>query len=273
MPREPERPVVNLRRAYFECRYGQLHVRTAFPSTGGFDERTPLVCLHEHPRSSRSFAALLTEIGSDRSAYACDTPGCGESDPPPAPPTIADYAVAIGDFFDALRLREADVLGVGMGAAIATELAIARPRGVRSLVLAAVPLGAAAGPRDPQPQPVPPAADGSHLLSEWRRSIAARGTGESLAALATGFAEELRNGSAVASGQRAIAAWPAATRLPLVAQRTLLLRPRDPGAESAAQAQRLLRSATVEELSDLGPGYLADAPGAIAARLRRFLDR
>jgi hypothetical protein len=27
---------------YVDCRYGQLHVHTAFPSNGGFDERVPL---------------------------------------------------------------------------------------------------------------------------------------------------------------------------------------------------------------------------------------
>jgi pimeloyl-ACP methyl ester carboxylesterase len=275
MPQDPDHPVVNRRRAYFECRYGQLHVRTAFPSTGGFDERTPLVCLHENPRSSRTFAALLPELGTDRSVYACDTPGCGESDPPPAAPTIADYAGAIGDFLDALRLRETDVFGVGMGAAIAAELAIARPRGVRCLVLAGVPQGAGGGPAPPdgEPWPVPPVADGSHLLAEWRRSVAARGVGESLAALAAGFADELRNGATAPWGSRATAAWPGAQRLALVTQRTLLLRPRDPGAESASKAARLMRAAVVDDLPDLGPGCLGSAPGAIAASVRRFLDR
>jgi len=272
MPKAADRPVVNLRRAYFECRYGQLHVRTSFPSTGGFDERTPLVCLHEQPRSSRSFGAFLPVIGTDRSVYACDTPGCGESDPPRGAPSIADLAAAIGDFLDALRLREADLFGVGGGAAIAAELAIARPRGVRRLVLAAVPLAGGAARPVAGPWPVPPAADGSHLLAEWRRSIAAR-AGESLAALAAGFVEELGTGLTAPWAEATVAAWAAAARLPLVTQPVLLLRPRDPSAGSAAAAARLLRSATVEELAELGPGYLASAPATVATSVRRFLDR
>lgn len=271
MPKTPARPVVNLRRAYFECRYGQLHVRTSFPSTGGFDEHTPLVCLHEHPRSSRTFGALLPEIGTDRSVYACDAPGYGESDPPGAAPSIADYAGAIGDFLTALRLRETDVFGVGMGAAIAAELAIARPDGVRRLVLADVPLAAAAARPGGEP-PVPPAADGSHLIAEWRRSLAARGAGESLAALAAGFADELKNGATGAWGAAATTAWAGVTRLPLVAQQALLLQPRD-GAAAVAPVARLLRAALVEELPELGPGYLATAAQTIATRVRRFLDR
>ncbi|MCB1623879.1 MAG: hypothetical protein KDI32_04785, partial [Pseudomonadales bacterium] len=34
-------------RAYFECRYGQLHVHNTMPPGGGFDEATPLLCLHQ----------------------------------------------------------------------------------------------------------------------------------------------------------------------------------------------------------------------------------
>ena len=37
---------VRTRRAYFDCKFGQLHVRTAFPATGGFDEQVTLFCLH-----------------------------------------------------------------------------------------------------------------------------------------------------------------------------------------------------------------------------------
>jgi hypothetical protein len=38
-------------------------------------------------------------------------------------------------------------------------------------------------------------------------------------------------------------------------------------------AARLLRTATVEDLPDLGPGFLATLPGAVASVVRRFLDR
>ena len=36
-------PTVRTRRAYFDCKFGQLHVRTAFPATGGFDEGVTLM--------------------------------------------------------------------------------------------------------------------------------------------------------------------------------------------------------------------------------------
>src|SRR5258707_15841131 len=74
---------VRTRRAYFDCRFGQLHVRTAFPTTGGFDEQVTLFCLHADQSSSRAFARFLPEVADVRSVYAPDLPGLGESDPSP----------------------------------------------------------------------------------------------------------------------------------------------------------------------------------------------
>lgn len=130
--------VVRTRRAYFDCKFGQLHVRTAFPTTGGFDEQVTLICLHSREGSSRSFARFLPEIADERSVYAPDLPGSGESDPPPTP-TPADAAAAISDFANDLRLRQIDLLGLRSGAEVAIELSKARPELVRRLVLIAVP--------------------------------------------------------------------------------------------------------------------------------------
>jgi pimeloyl-ACP methyl ester carboxylesterase len=144
---------VRTRRAYFDCRFGQLHVRTAFPTTGGFDEGVTLVCLHSREGSSRSFARFLAEIATDRSVYAPDLPGFGESD---AAQTLghgdgghadaghgdvghADAACAVGDLAMNLRLRQIDLLGLRFGAAVALDLASARPELVRRLVLLGAP--------------------------------------------------------------------------------------------------------------------------------------
>ena len=70
-----------VRRAYFECRYGQLHVHYAIPAGGGFDEATTLLCIPGAAGQGRFFRPLLLPLGRDRSVYAPDLPGCGESDP------------------------------------------------------------------------------------------------------------------------------------------------------------------------------------------------
>jgi pimeloyl-ACP methyl ester carboxylesterase len=130
--------IVRTRRAYFDCKFGQLHVRTAFPTTGGFDEQVTLFCLHPIEASSRAFSRFLPELADVRSVYAPDLPGYGESDSSPGR-SIADAATAISDLANDLRLRQIDLLGVQYGAEVALELAAARPELVRRLVLAGTP--------------------------------------------------------------------------------------------------------------------------------------
>jgi pimeloyl-ACP methyl ester carboxylesterase len=125
---------VRTRRAYFDCRFGQLHVRTAFPSTGGFDEQVTLFCLHQDGGSSRLFTRFLPLMADDRSVYAPDLPGSGESDASPDG-SVANLAGAVADLADDLRLRQIDLLGHQGGTRIATALALAKPELVRRLVL------------------------------------------------------------------------------------------------------------------------------------------
>lgn len=276
MPRSTARAesAVNLRRAYFDCRYGQLHVRTAFPNTGGFDERTPLVLLHQSPMSSRTFLPLLPELGTDRSLYAVDTPGFGESDPPPSEPSIADYASAIGDLLDGLRLREVDLLGYHTGSAIAAEVAIARPKQVRRVAFVALPVFDAAerAAFDREPWPVPVAEDGSHLSREWQRTLQWRGPGVPLEHLAESFADKLRNGPRAWWGARAAMHWPAGERLPSVRQRALVLRPQDDLWEQTLRARALLPQAQWRDLPECGFGLFSTATGPLARDLRAFFD-
>ena len=142
-------PTVRTRRAYFDCKFGQLHVRTAFPATGGFDEQATLFCLHPIDASSRTFGRILPDLADIRSVYAPDLPGYGESDPSPTG-SVAEAAAAISDLAKDLRLRQIDVLGVQYGAGVAMELAAARPELVRRLVLAGVPAADALPAATPQ---------------------------------------------------------------------------------------------------------------------------
>ena len=124
----PQPAVVHVRRSYAESRFGQIHLWTAYPSGGGFDERVPVVCLHNGGGSGRLFASMLREVGHDRSIYAPDLPGHGSSDPAGARSTVQDLAGALGDFLDSLRLRAVDLFGYQLGALIeATTGRIGRP--------------------------------------------------------------------------------------------------------------------------------------------------
>jgi pimeloyl-ACP methyl ester carboxylesterase len=137
-----------LRRMYVDCRYGQLHLTTAFPPSGGFDECTALLLLHDEGGSGGELKACAALLGSDRSVYAPDLPGSGASDGPSGRPTIANLAAAISDLLDRLRVREMDAVGCGRGALVAFELAAHRPREIRRLVIA--------GRRQPSATPAQP---------------------------------------------------------------------------------------------------------------------
>jgi len=259
---------------YVDCRYGQMHVRTAFGGNGGFDELTPLGCLHQSPMSGRVFEPLLPLMATDRTVYAPDTPGFGGSDPPPTQPSISDYAGAIGDFLDHLRLRRVDLLGYHTGACIAAELAISRPEQVRRVVMVAAPVFTDAEREafERAPWPAPLREDGAHLVEEWQRTLRWRDRGVTLQQLAAAFADKLRSGPQAWWGASAAMRWPAQERLPRVSQPVLVLRPRDDLWEVTPRARPLLPAADFVDLPEHGFGVLETGSGVVAARVRKFLD-
>jgi len=262
-----------VRRGYFECRYGQLHVHNAIPPGGGFEEGTSLLCLHRTPLSGRLFERFLALAGRDRSVYAPDTPGFGDSDAPSARPTIADYAGAIGDFLDSMRFRQIDVLGYQMGALMAAELAIARPKQVRRVVLVSVPALNDADRESFRQVHAPSTAlsDGSHLMSEWQRVRDTYGPGVPPEVSANAFAERLRSGTHGAWAVGAIVQYAARERLGLVTQPSLVLRPKDTLWEATQRVRELLPKARLIDLPDQGQGLFELSPETAAEAMKDFL--
>ena len=232
---------MRVRRGYFECRYGQLHVHSAMPPGGGFEEGVPLLCVHDVPGSGRTFTRFLALAGQDRSVYAPDLPGFGESDGPASRSQIADCAAALGDFIDSLRLRQLAVLGVRGGALLATELASLRPAQVGRVILVSVPL-LTKTERDARSQPPPASPDGAFRSAEW-----------------LSWAIE-------AAGQ-----YPLRERLAKLSQRVLVLRPRDDLWEATGRVHEALPSARLAELERSGSELFACAPQRVAAAVREFL--
>lgn len=278
MPKMSSRPAVpasgpRLRRGYFESRYGQLHVHNAIPPGGGFDEATPLICLHHAPLTGRVFVPFMALMATDRSVYAPDLPGYGESDRPAERPTIADYAAAIGDFLDTMRLRSVDLLGYHTGSLVAAELAIARPKQVRRVVLAGIPAlnEAEREAFRRAPWPVPPAENGSHLATEWTRTLQWRGPRVTLEMAARDFADKLHNGPNASWAAIAVMHYQALDRLALLTQPTLVLRPKDDLWDATQRARTVLPRARFVDLADQGPGVLETAPDVVMKELRPFL--
>ena len=121
---------------YIDCRYGQMHLTTAYPSSGGFDEASPIVFLHDEDGSGADFSRCAAILGTDRSIYAPDLPGSGGSDSPKGRMAVAGLALAVSDLFEQLRLRRVDLVGCGRGASVAYELANTRSKEVRRLIVA-----------------------------------------------------------------------------------------------------------------------------------------
>lgn len=134
--RQPANAPARLRRMYIDGRYGQLHLTTAYPASGGFDEATPIVFLHADGGTGADFNRCAALLGTDRSIYAPDLPGSGGSDAPKGRLAVAGLALAVVDLLENLRLKRVDLVGCGRGALVAFELAATRPQDVRRLVVA-----------------------------------------------------------------------------------------------------------------------------------------
>jgi len=261
-----------VRRGYFECRYGQLHVHHTMPRGGGFEEGTTLLCLHETPLTGRMFNGVQRILGRERSVYAPDLPGFGESDGPAVQPTIEDYAAAMGDFLDIMRFRQIDVMGCQTGALIAAELAITRPAQVRRVVLAAVPALSEAERAEfaRSPWPGPASEYGGHLEREWRRATVAATKPLPADIAARRVAITLYNGANASWGMHAAVRYPA-QRLGLATQPTLLLRSADEFWEPTLRVRELLPTARILDFSGYGAALCETAPEAVADAVAAFL--
>jgi pimeloyl-ACP methyl ester carboxylesterase len=251
-----------IRRGYFECRYGQLHVHQAIPAGGGFEEGTPVLALHAAPFSGRMFAGLLSRIGQNRSAFAPDLPGFGASDAA-ATLSLAEHTAAIGDFIELMRLRQIDVVGCGFGALVALELAATRPA-VRRVVIAALPIA------DMGDQPQSAELAEAYVLHAWSGARADCGPDAPLASTLTACAERLLNGAQAAAAAAAEREYPLRERLRQTAQPLLLLHSSEwPGGFGA-----LIEDLPAHSRRPL-PGGVAlfeSAPQSIAAAIQDFLN-
>ncbi len=88
------------RRRYVDGPHGQIHVRTW--AQDGRGDSPPLLCLHPTPFGGLFFDPLAPLLTAGRQVLAPDYPGYGGSDAPTEPPSITDYAEAMGAVIDDL---------------------------------------------------------------------------------------------------------------------------------------------------------------------------
>jgi pimeloyl-ACP methyl ester carboxylesterase len=216
------------------------------------------------------FSELLPVLGADRVVLAPDTPGYGESDGPPSPVTIGDYADALHDVLGELK-EPVDLVGYHTGALIAAEYALRYPNDVRRLVLMSMPLFSAER-RATLNTSTLLTEDGSHLLGEWRSTMRVRPPGQSLEQAARIVAEKQRAGTRAGWAMSAVSGYEAAARLPLLRVPTTLIRARDGLWDDGAAAAKLVSGAALVDAPQWGYGLFDADPQGVAAEIKRALE-
>ena len=154
------------RRFFCDTAMGRVH-GVESGSGGG----APLVLLHQTPRSVDEFKEVLPLLAKHRRTIAIDNPGYGCSDPVEGQPTVGEYARAVVDVLDALKIDQAVFVGHHTGAVISIELAAAFPERVDRVVLSGPVYTDAEGRAELSKwfKQWTVQKDGSHLKEKWDR--------------------------------------------------------------------------------------------------------
>ena len=113
---------------------------TEWVSLNPAHDAEPIVALPGALSPRTSFGPLARALLPHFRLIAVDFPGFGESEKPSPnrfPYSVASFAEAIADLFAGLELPGANVLGHGLGGAVALHLAVQHPELVRRLALIA----------------------------------------------------------------------------------------------------------------------------------------
>ena len=103
---------MNITRHYLTVNGRRVHYRKCGAGS-------PVLMVHQSPRSSAEYEPLMTEWGKHFTCIAPDTPGFGQSDPLPiTEPDINDYADAIVEFVAALGAPKIAAYGFHSGGII-----------------------------------------------------------------------------------------------------------------------------------------------------------
>lgn len=265
--------MVAVKRYYVDGPYGQMHVRCANRSGG---ELVPLLCIHMSPMTGRVFQRFLGDIGSDRTALAFDTPGYGQSDPPPSPPLIEDYAKALLAGLDALGIDGPfDVMGYHTGGKTATALGGLAPDRVRRLVIIGAAILSDAERREFSgyygARPVD--TEGSHILRRWQGFVYHNlRPGVSIEDVGEAFREAMTGGRDEWWGHRAAFEFDFAAAFKRLRQPAMIMNLGDDLEVQTRRAKGLAPHSHMADLPGWGHGFLDHHTVEAVRLVRSFLD-
>jgi pimeloyl-ACP methyl ester carboxylesterase len=134
----------------------------------------PLLMVHQSPRSSAEYAALMQTWSAHFMCIAPDTPGFGQSDALPGDPDIDEFADGIVDLMDVLGLERCPAYGFHSGGIILVTALKRHPHRFTGLAVGGYAIwtpqemaifGASYLP------PLQPAPYGEHLIWLWNRML------------------------------------------------------------------------------------------------------
>jgi pimeloyl-ACP methyl ester carboxylesterase len=255
---------------------GQLHYAIE-------GEGPALVLLHPTGRSLEFYRPIFPLLSSSRQVIAIDTPGFGNSDPPPRPLSVEQYADRTVSLADHLGLDTFDLFGSNTGAAITIEIAATRPERIRNIGLMAVPYFVDAEMRGRALESVAVgrtiSPDGTELPRIWESSViskwkwaAHRFPQESqiddAVALARSFlADHLRAGRSLEDGARAAFSYDASPKIAKLRCPTLVIGFEGESDPDLPAPEFLRQSAVVAELIPATKFVILPAPSASLSML------
>jgi pimeloyl-ACP methyl ester carboxylesterase len=238
----------------------------------GLQEGTPLLLLHQTPRSIDEYAEVLPLLAPSLRIVAVDTPGYGASDPVAGQPDISDYASAMIEVLNELGIDKAVILGHHTGGLIAVEVAASSPTRVERLCLSGpIFMDAEARARlFPLFKQWRVKEDGTHLQAKWD---AMHGWLPQPALVQRFVVDVLRAGETSEQGHFAAASYAMEDRLPLVRCPGLLIFGRRDifAAPEDAGAFRQVLQPCRETVIDAGMFPANEAPTSFAQAVLDYL--
>jgi pimeloyl-ACP methyl ester carboxylesterase len=276
-----------VRFAYADTHLGQLHYAEAGAGT-------PVLLLHQTPRSWDEYREVLPLLGQKRRAIAMDMYGFGMSAKPRpgVAHTIELFAQGAIALMDALGIEEFAVVGHHTGMFVASEVASAVPDRVRAAVFSGsgypdpasreAPVARTADESSPHTGPdgidvAPIREDGSHLTMLWdkRYPLYPQGRPDILDRFVR---DALAEGVDPAEGHRACKRYRMADRTHLVNAPILLLANTEdpfsyPQTDKVAASYRNAKSLDVVEIEGGMIPVMEQQSAEVAAALERFFNK
>lgn len=228
-----------------------------------------LVLLHGNGHSWREFEPVFEALAKSFDVIAWDMPGQGKSDDVSADTSIAQYAEALADVVNALKLKRPAIVGSSVGAFIAADYALTHDN-VSALILDEMQF------RGPEfwsaAWPVVEKMFGN--TNQAAEQVQARFTRALDAEFVVHWNASLQRVGAerLIGVMRTLAAFDVRANLPRITQPTLLLfGSKGPTVEMASAMHAVMQNAELRNIEDAGHFISIDQPAQFAAAVTAFV--